>query len=262
MALGSSEHGAHVGTAIRTWRRAPLGAIAWLAPDGEPGASSVFPLTEGDRPRLALPYARLDLARSLAASDEVTLAVPSPSDDDRPVVVRGRATVQEDPDGARFHSSGLIEMELGKYPTSRRRLDSLLLRREHWWFLPRLIVDIGELSDARTIVPGDALLITGGRSLEVAPCRLADRDPLVLAAEQRPTGRRPAVVIEHGGDLPELERPWERRWHGALVGDRFETDAIHGEGPESRALTLRQRMRAERQLERACKDGLRTAGHG
>ena len=256
-----SEHENHAESAVMSWRRAPLAAIAWLAADGTPDAASVFPLTENGVPFVALPYARLELARALAASTEVVaVTAPVAGGAVPPVAVRGRVEVIEDPKGERFHTRGLIEMELAKYPTSRRRLDSLLLRREHWWFLPRLLVRIVGLGGAHTLPRDDALLITGGPSLEVSACHLEHRDPLVLGAEARPGGERPAVVLEHGGDLPELERAWERRWRGTLVGDRFETDSVTGEGPSDRPLTLRQRVRAEKQLERACKAGLRAAG--
>ena len=265
------EPSTHVDVAVRSWRRAPLAAIAWLGPDGTPDIASVSPLTDGDRPLLALPYARLALARALEVSSEVVLAVTSLPDgvDDPPVTVRGRAEVSEDPKGDRFHDSGLIDLELAKYPASRRRLDSLLLRREHWWFLPRLLITIGGLGGARVIATDDALLVGGGTSLDVGSCHLESRDPLALRVADGvvgPLGRdhpgsRPAVVFEHGGDLPELERPWERRWTGTLIDRRFETGSVSGGGPQHRALTLRQRMRAEKQLERACKAGLRAAGH-
>jgi hypothetical protein len=249
--------------AVRSWRRAPLAAVAWLTPDGTPDLATVFPLTDGDRPVLALPYAQLALARALETSTELILSVTHAAEDAEvaAITVRGRAEVTADPRGEVFHDAGLIDMELRKYPSSRRRLDSLLLRREHWWFLPRLIVRIAELHEAQSFAPHDALLATGGTRLEVGPCHLDARDPLVLRAGDRPPGRVPAAVLEHGGDLPALERPWEQRWLGTLDGNRFETSSVTG-GPEpDRALTLLQRIRAERRLERACRDGLREAGH-
>lgn len=265
----SIEDRTDVEVARRTWCRAPLAAIAWLAPDGIPDVVSVLPLTGSGRPVLALPYAKVGLARALEASTEVVLAVVSPSQADSGasgpatalVTVRGRAEVTADPSGDRFQASGLIEVELAKYPTSRRRLDSLLLRREHWWFLPRLLVHIDGLHHARTASPADGLLVTGGPALQVEPCRIEDRDPLRLRATGHLAERRAAAVIEFGGDRPELEQPWERRWHGTLEGGRFETDRVTGEGPPERPLSLRQRMRAEKRLERACKAGLRDAGH-
>lgn len=271
--LTHAERSTHIEAAARSWRGASLAAITWSTPEGVPDAASVFPLSENGVPFLALPYARLELARALDASAQVVLAVnTSAADADAPrIMVRGRAEVIDDPKGDRFHDGGMIEMELAKYPASRRRLDSLLLRREHWWFLPRLLVRIAGLADPRTLPPGDALLVTGGASLDVRSCHLEQRDPLVLRTDARPAdsppadpfpaGPRPAVVLEHGGDLPALERPWERRWRGTLVEDRFETDTVTGDGPQDRPLTLRQRMRAEKQLERACKAGLRSAGH-
>jgi hypothetical protein len=265
----SIEDRTDVEAARRAWRRAPLAAIAWLAPDGIPDVASVLPLTRSGRPVLALPYAQIGLARALAASTEVVLAIDSPSEAapgaSGPaaslVTVRGQAEVTADPEGERFQNTGLIEVELAKYPTSRRRLDSLLLRREHWWFLPRLLVQIDGLHRPRTVPPGDGLLVTGGRTLQVDPCHIEDREPLRIRATGPGADRRPAAVIEYGGDLPELERPWERRWHGTLEADRFETDRVTGEGPSDRPLGLRQRLRAEKHLERACKAGLREAGH-
>lgn len=261
--MRSSERHVHVDVAVRSWRRAQLAAIAWRAPDGTPDAASVIPLAHGARPCLALTYAELGLARALEASTELILAVlvPSPAGDDPPVRVRGRAEVMDDPEGTAFHDRGLLDMELAKHPPSRRRLDSLLVRREHWWFVPRLLVDIGGLGDARTVPPADALLVTGGPDLDAGPCHLEQRTPLVLRADGRESGRRPAVILEHGADLPDMERPWERRWRGTLDGDRFETDTLTGERPRPDPLTLRERIRAERQLERACRAGLREAGH-
>ncbi len=264
----STEDRTDVEVARRAWRVAPLAAIAWLAPDGTPDVVSVRPLTESGCPVLALPYAQIGLARALEASTEVVLAVIAPSEEATPatglaaslITIRGQAQVTADPEGERFHDTGLIEVELAKYPTSRRRLDSLLLRREHWWFLPRLLVHIDGLHHARTAPPADGLLVTGGPALQVGPCHIEDRDPLRIRATGFVADRRPAAVIEYGGDLPELERPWERRWHGTLEADRFETDRVTGEGPSDRPLGLRQRLRAEKHLERACKAGLREAG--
>lgn len=265
----STEDRTDVEVARRTWCRAPLAAIAWLAPDGAPDVASVLPLTESGRPVLAFPYARIGLARALEASTEVALAVVSPGGAGPGaagltaaslITVHGQAEVTADPAGERFHETGLIEVELAKYPTSRRRLDSLLLRREHWWFLPRLLVRIDGLHQARTAPAADGLLATGGSTLQVDPCHIKDRDPLELRTSDLVTGRSPAAVIEYGGDLPELEQPWERRWLGTLEGDRFETERVIGGGPADRPLGLRQRMRAEKHLERACKAGLREAG--
>jgi len=257
------DHPTPAEVAARSWRGAPLAAIAWATPSGDPDAAQVFPLAENGVPFLALPYSRIDLARALEASAEVVLAVTISTSGGgaAPVTVRGRAEVIDDPKGERFHDHGLIEVELAKYPASRRRLDSLLLRREHWWFLPRLLVRIGGLRDARLVPAGQALLVMGGASLDVTTCELEDREPLVLRSGPLPTGSRSAVVLEHGGDLPELERPWDRRWRGTLVEGRFEAASLIGSGPADRPLTLRQRMRTEKQLERACKAGLRAAGH-
>lgn len=265
----STEDRTDVEVARRAWRVAPLAAIAWLAPDGTPDVASVRPLTASGCPVLALPYAQIGLARALEASTEVVLAVVSPSEQITAatglaaslITIRGHAQVTADPGGERFHDTGLIEVELAKYPTSRRRLDSLLLRREHWWFLPRLLVQIDGLHQARTAPSAEGLLVTGGQALSVGACNIDGRDPLRLRATGLVADRSPAAVIEYGGDLPELEQPWERRWLGTLAADRFETERVTGEGPSARPLGLRHRMRAERHLERACRAGLREAGH-
>jgi hypothetical protein len=285
--MDGSGHATRDPAVVEAWRAAQLAEVAWRDAYGRVDAAVVVPLVLAGRPSLALPYSELSLARALAAASDVVVAACNPRFVTVGAIAHGAAIVAEDPDGVEFERTGLLAQELAKHPPSRRRLDTLLLRREHWWLVPRLIVDLGRPRDGRTVEPGAALLALGGSRLQVVPCELASRDPLRLmipgscgvrdpaagAAADDPTypptgpeagphGSRPAAVLEHGADVPELERPWRRRWRGQLVGDRFETDQLERVEPQDRPLRLRQRLRVERRLERACREGLRAAGHG
>jgi hypothetical protein len=248
------------------WRRSQLAAVLWTRPGAPPGAAVVVPLLHEGVPTVALPYALAQLAAELGAAHDVVLAtggcagVPS----EVPVAAHVRVTVTADPEGDVFAESGLLNQELAKHPPSRRRIESILLRREHWWYVPRLLVHLHDPRDARPLTPADAVLAVGDERLTVATCHLDDRAPLRLSpadGDALPSGR--ATVLEHGADLPDIEAPWERRWEGRVTDGRFETDRVDADdGPRDGPLTLRERMRLERRLERACRAGLRAAGIG
>lgn len=244
------------------WRAAQLGEVAWVAPDGTPHAAVVVPLLLDAAPALALPYAELDLARALAAADRVTfcLAVPALSGGTPPLAAAARIEVTEDPRGERFVGSPLLEQVLAKHPPSRRRLDSPLLRREHGWYVPRIVV--------RTVQLGPSFALGVGEALGVAVAD--DGGPWVALARDVSLGEGTArldvddgraTVLAHGADVPALEQPWHRRWSGVVRAGRFTADERDEVAPARRRPGLRERVRVERELERACRAGLREAGH-
>jgi hypothetical protein len=244
------------------WRVAQLAEIAWVDPDGSPHVRVVVPLLEDGAPTLALPYAELHAARSLAATDRATfcLAVPGVTGGSAPVAAAARIEVVEDPRGERFVASALLDQVVAKHPPARRRLDSILLRREHGWYVPRVLVRTLELGPSFDIGTGEALGVaaTGDGGPWVAMARDASLSDGTARLEA-PDG--PAVLLQHGADVPALETPWHRRWQGTVWDGRFSAEDRDEVAPARRRPTLRERIRAERDLERACKDGLREAGH-
>jgi hypothetical protein len=274
---------------LASWRTAQLAEVGWLSTAGVPDATAVVPLLDDGIPCLALTYAQLELARALDRADGVVIGVTTPAvaRGAEPVLARVHVEVTADPEGIELESRGLLPQLIAKHPPDRRRLDSLLQRREHWWYVPRLLVRLTGAEQIRRVEPRDGLLLTGGDDLEVTTCGIESIDPLVLGTDACSTGddaraadvgttaadgaardtstsadrERPALVLRHGADVPELEQPWEQRWRGVLGPRGFEVDGRHGDGPPSRALTLRQRVAAEWRLERACKRGLKAAGH-
>jgi hypothetical protein len=244
-----------------TWRRAQLAEVSWVHPVDGPGAAPVLPLLEDGLPALALPYADLRLARQLADAEVVmwSAAVPTGTGGAAPVAAAARIEVAEDPDGATFASSPLLEQVLAKHPPSRARLDSILLRREHAWYVPRLLIRTVELGPSFELGYLEAL---GVSSSDGAPW-LVPAAGLSLAEGtahlEVPDG--PAAVLQHGADVPDLETPWHHRWTGEVRAGRF-TAAERDDVPMARRRpTLRDRMRAVRDLRRACEAGLRVAGH-
>lgn len=247
---------------VSAWRTAQLGEVAWVDADGTPRAAVVVPLLDAAAPALALPYAEHDLARSLAATDRVTfcLAVPALSGGAPPVAAAARVEVEEDPTGETFVTSPLLDQVLAKHPPSRRRLDSILLRREHAWYLPRLLVRTTELGPSFPLGAGEALGVTV--SPDGGPWVAQARDVALADGTARlPVDDGPATLLAHGADVPDLEQPWHRLWRGTVVGGRFTADERDEVAPARRRPGLRDRIRDERALERACKRALRDAGH-
>jgi hypothetical protein len=260
---------------LRTsWGQAQLAEVSWRTVAGVPDAAAVVPLVDDGVPCLALTYAELALARALDQAQEIVISVTTPAvaRDADPIMAHVDVEVTEDPDGVALELRDLLPQLIGKHPPDRRRLDSLLQRREHWWYVPRLLVRFTDVRSIEPVEPRDGLLITGGDRLRVSTCTLDSTEPLVVATDPAgapgpaalPPGgerERPALVFRQGADVPDLEQPWQQRWRGVLGPQGFEVDGYDGEGPPSRALTLRQRVTAEWRLERACKRGLRAAGH-
>jgi hypothetical protein len=243
-----------------TWRRAQLAEVSWVHPVDGPGAAPVVPLLEDGLPTLALPYADLHLARQLADAEVVTwsAAVPSGTGGAEPVAAAAHIEVVEDPDGVTFAASPLLDQVLAKHPPSRARLDSILLRREHAWYVPRLLVRTVELGPSFELGYLEALGVTASDGapwlVPAASLSLADGTALLDV----PDG--PAAVLQHGADVPDLETPWHHRWRGTVRAGRFTAEERDDEPMARRRPTLRDRMRAVRDLRRACEAGLRDAG--
>jgi hypothetical protein len=246
-------------------RAATVAELAWVGTDGRPDALPVVPLLLDVEPAIAYPYAYADLARQIATAPAVALTISEPrmtGSGWRPLAATGRARLIEDKDGELFKSALLTE-ELRKYPPSRALADSLMLRREHWWYVPRMIVVL-DLTPSIPVEPrvdassrvlaawnGDQLHIDTVRVVEAGQDRL---EVTSLAGRKVPDGR--AALVGHDFSEPDLERwtPWTTR--GDLSGGVLAVT----EWPERTTLEpvpkLRERFRRQRDLERACRAAL------
>ena len=245
-----------------------MAELLWRSPGGPPRAIGVVPLLIGDQTVVALPWAHEGNARAVAASDTAALVLSEPRLSGsrwEPLAVVGRPTLVEDGDGSLF-TEKLLEQEVRKHPPSRALADSPMLRREHWWYLPRLIL----LLDRPTVVPcgrrsgpSDAVLGVDDGGLHIATVHVADWAAEPLELGDAPGGvRGPAVLVGQEMSVPDMER-WTVHTTTGHYADGRLTDVVPA---DSRALEpipgLRARMRRQRALERGCVTALRAAGHG
>ena len=128
----------------RTVRASSLAELVWTDPDGAPDGVGVVALSWRQTPVVAFTYAHEGHARAAAASPLVVVALTerrSTGEMFEPMAVVGRPRLVEDLTGTIFSEELLVE-ELRRYPPGRKYADSPLLRREHWWYLPRLILAV------------------------------------------------------------------------------------------------------------------------
>ncbi|MGY2084365.1 hypothetical protein [Blastococcus sp. SYSU DS0539] len=249
-------------------RAAGVAELLWRTPGGSPGAVGVVPLLLDGRPAVALPWAHAATARAAAAGDRAALVLSDPRLTGSrwvPLVATGRLTLIEDGTGELF-TEHLLDQELRKHPPARALADSPMLRREHWWYLPRLVLAL----DAADVVPGerrdgplDAVLGVDDGDLHVATVRVSDwaADPLALRGAP-PGVSGAAVLVGQEVSVPDVER-----WTVHTTTGRYADGRMTGVRPAAtRELEpvpgLLARIRRQRGLERACVRELRAAGHG
>ena len=249
-------------------RAAGLAELVWTVPEQAPAAIGVVPLVLGEQPAVALTWAHEEVARAVAASAEVALVLSEPrlaGPGWSPLALRARATLVEDGDGSLF-TSQLLDQELRKHPPARALADSTLLRREHWWYLPRLVLLLEPVAVTETGAregPQDAVLAVDDGGLSVGVVRVQDwsGDPLVLSGG--PDGRQgPAALVGQEVAAPDAERWSVHRTTGTYAGGRLSvTPPVPDRGLEP-VPGLLARVRRQRTLERACVRALRDAGLG
>ena len=254
---------------LRAVRSAGLAELVWRAPDGgSPDAVGVVPLVLGEQPAVALTWAHEATARAVAAAGRAALVLSEPrlaGPAWEPLVLHARTTLVEDGDGSLFRSQ-LLEQEVRKHPPSRALVDSPLLRREHWWYLPRLVLLLDPVTVDRTTGrqgPADAVLAVEDAGLHVGVVRVEDwaQDPLVL--DGAPSGRRgPAALVGQEVAVPDAERWSVHRTTGAYDEGRLSVTPPLPDRRLEPVPGLLARLRRQRTLERACVRALRHAGHG
>lgn len=245
---------------------AAVGEVAYRRTDGTVGVEPVVPLVLDGAPALALPFARTGLARQLAAAREAALSLT----DSRlaykgwvPLGATGAVAVDEDPEGVRFQESGMMGQELRKHPPSRLLIDTPVLRREYWWYLPRWVVRWMAVDRVRSVGrrrgPDDAVLAyAAAGSVDVDTVAVDDWEADEVRVSSL-AGRRldevaaPAALHRHDFSVPDLDR-----WVSLTVGGRFARGRLRVETRDGDAAVppprrLLGRLRALRELERACR---------
>lgn len=256
---------------IAAWRRCLVGEVCWTTDQERPAALAAVPLVHEGLPCVALPYALAERAVGLRTATSAAFAITDARTSAQPAAAIGPIELVDDVTGDWF-ADELLPQELLKYPPSRAYADSPLLRREHWWWLPRIVVRLLRVDQVvelgtRHDPASDALLVrddgSGLRLDVVAPANPASWEVPRLALRSRTGELRGdgARVLAFGhAYTDDLER-WET-WsvHGTLRGDELlVTDRDSTPLQDLPPLRLGQRIRRHRALERACRAGIAAA---
>lgn len=229
-----------------------------------------------DTPCVALPYSMAETALSLRGRYAAFSVSAEDAGGRSAVVGTGPVEVVEDLDGSEFVEH-LVEQEAIKHPPTRLRADSLISRRENWWWVPRVIVSLASIDEERGLHPrtraGDALLVrdrAGRPEVDVVTAEdWSDRSAESLTLWSRSGGllggaQEPAFVFGHQYSL-DFER-WER-WSrsGRLNGESLLTSEAEGApvgdspaGPLP-PYSLIERFSNHRSLARTCRSAIAEA---
>lgn len=253
---------------VRAVQAAPTAEVAWCE-DGAPRAAAVVPLVDGGAPVVAATWSQEAWARSLATRGRVVLTLTDPRATGpawSAVAVTATPRLEVDTGGDRF-AADLLDQELRKHPPARALADSPMLRRENWWYLPRLlvhldVVDVGALPARST--PDHALLVTpddaGAPQASVVTVTGWQRPiPVRLPGAGAPDDAAQALLFGHDFTAPDLERWVAWRAVGALQAGRLDA-ADPGGRVVAGMPTLRERLRRHQALRRECLRALRRAG--
>jgi hypothetical protein len=235
-----------------------LAELSWV--EGRlPRARGVVALLRQDRPAVAFTYADEALARAVASAGAVALSLTelrSTGAAFRPLLATGRPVLVEDPKGD-VYAADLLLQELHRYPPARSYVDSPLLQRENWWYLPRLVIEL-ELDSVRPLPARSdedqhLLVVATGEGLAVQVARLPpERGETLELDVDRAAPPGPAVLFGQDASFPDLENWAQWSYRGAWDGSSFTVHhppATVGLGPTP---SLRQRWRRHRDLELGC----------
>ncbi len=265
---------------ITAWSRAATAEILWHTARGARGMP-IVPLTwpQDRTPCAAVPLSQLDEVDSLPHRAAFTVDTG-----DETLVAAGRVVLRWDLSGAEFVEH-LLPQEVVKHPPTRLRADSIMARRENWWWVPRALITLTEITRVDTLPsrthPEDALLIRQPRGDVNDPEE--PRTAVVTAAHWPEPGQqsrvelwpRDGAALEGDGEAafvlghrhsPDFER-WER-WYrsGTVNGEMLHVRAGDGapqlgdEHPGTAApLRLLDRLSHHRRVAKACKAGITKA---
>jgi hypothetical protein len=244
-----------------------LAELCWVDEQGVPQARGVVALVRDLRPTLAFTYADEPVAREVARAPQVSLVLAesrSTGAPFRPMLLSGRPRLTEDPSGDVYVSELAIQ-ELRRYPPARLLADSPLLMREHWWYLPRLVVDL----DVESVRPvprrapshDHVLVVADGAAPVVRPAAPVVRPAapgeqanarLPLTVEGPSPGPGPAVLFGQDASFPDLERWSQWRYRGRWDGSALVVEEAPARTGLAPVPGLMQRWRRQRALERGC----------
>jgi hypothetical protein len=237
-----------------------LGTLCWVDPRGEPRARGVVALVRDERPALAFTYADEALAREVAGARTLTLALTetrSTGSAFTPLAITGHPRLVEDPTGDLFVSE-LVVQELRRYPPSRVYADSPLLMREHWWYLPRLVVEL-EVEGVAPMAPLEqahdhTLVVADGSRPEVRTAGVVTRSEarLQLDVQGGPAGDGRAVLFGQDASFPDLELWAQWRYTGSWDGEALLAEEAPARTGLGAPPGLVQRWRRQRDLQRRC----------
>ena len=248
---------------------AAVAELAYLDEAGSPRIEPLTPLLIEKEPVFALPYSRTDLAYRIEESPQVSLTFS----DSRlarvgwsPLAVEGTMEVIPDPEGDLFLEEPLY-WELRKFWPSRQLIGSLVLRRDNWWYVPRLTLRFTEIDTprpiARRIEPDHGILAwrTGdGVSSDVVRVEdwEAERPSVSLhASDKTPPGDVPAALLYHDFSVPDREQQTTLHLSGRLDNDRLDVTGREGSRTLGKRPGIVARWRAQKELERRCRAGLK-----
>lgn len=253
-------------------RASSVAELFWSDPDGAPDGRGVIALSWGGTPAVAFTYALEPQARAVASAPQVVLTLTetrSTGSTFAPVALTGRPRLAEDLAGSVF-AEELLDEELRRYPPARKFADSALLRREHWWYLPRLIVTV-DVTSARPVAPrasadDHVLCVATPEGLDVQVVRPRARpgdDPRTLVLSPSgdqsalPGGR--AALVGQDASFPDLERWASWCCRGTCDGTTMRLTQPPPPVGLPPTPSLWQRLREQRAFARACREGISRA---
>lgn len=255
-------------TLITSTELAAVAAFAHTGADDMPRLMPVTPLLLDGAPTFTITYARLELAREIAASPQAALVFH----DSRlayagwnPLTVRAGVEVIPDPDGELFCEE-LLDQELRKFPPERQLIDSPLLRRENWWYMPRLIVRLAQTGEPRPIArrktsDHGVLAYISDEGLTADAVRVedwdADRIHVRLLGDEPLRKSSPAALLSHDFAVPDMDPRATFLATGLLENGHLSVARRSGSRFLGKRPGLLTRWRGHKDIERRCKAGLK-----
>lgn len=245
--------------------------VGWREREGAVRLVARTPFDLSGCPALALTYDELHLAHRLADAGEGMLVLSDARHALRgwqPLAVPVSISLAYDPEGATF-ARDLVDQELRKYPPARLRADSLLQRRENWWYLARALIRMRPLGPPRSVAPREdadtgVLCWSAGNGLGVETVTVDDWTGERLLVRSRasapPTDPARAALLRHDFTV-DLERRATLEVTGRLEGDTFWPATREGRGDLPGIPGVWRRLRQEKAFEHACRRAIRAAGH-